>query len=241
MTLQSRNCIIFIFIHIWKNLFFWKTRFHCYINPKTVFQLHGIHVGGVLVCDDFRLHRYFRHDDFPREIPLHHLRWSGRIAFHDVPGHRHSGTKILFRVKVRSKKHESFLLLVKTPASYCLCRRYLQRALKVLFSFTEKFKVGVLQNFITKILNSIKVARWLALIWGEFVLLLVMGNRNFQMIMGGRKVELSPEEHIFASIQLFLDVIYIFWMLLSLFGNKWVCFLLLPDFFEYWVFNFSDD
>ncbi|KAI1723986.1 inhibitor of apoptosis-promoting bax1 domain-containing protein [Ditylenchus destructor] len=43
---------------------------------------------------------------------------------------------------------------------------------------------------------------------------------DVQMIMGGRKYEISPEDHIFASIQIFLDIIYIFWMLLSLFGSN---------------------
>lgn len=43
---------------------------------------------------------------------------------------------------------------------------------------------------------------------------------DIQMIMGGRKYEISPEDHIFAAIQVFLDIIYIFWMLLSLFGNN---------------------
>jgi len=43
---------------------------------------------------------------------------------------------------------------------------------------------------------------------------------DIQMIMGGRKYEISPEDHIFAAIQVFLDIIYIFWMLLSLFGSS---------------------
>ncbi|KJH52307.1 hypothetical protein DICVIV_01509 [Dictyocaulus viviparus] len=38
------------------------------------------------------------------------------------------------------------------------------------------------------------------------------------MLMGGRKYEISPEDHIFASVQIFLDIVYIFWMLLSLLG-----------------------
>uniref|UniRef100_A0A1I7ZQZ0 Protein lifeguard 1-like n=1 Tax=Steinernema glaseri TaxID=37863 RepID=A0A1I7ZQZ0_9BILA len=42
---------------------------------------------------------------------------------------------------------------------------------------------------------------------------------DIQMIMGGRKYEISPEDHIFAAIQIFLDIIYIFWMLLSLIGG----------------------
>lgn len=43
---------------------------------------------------------------------------------------------------------------------------------------------------------------------------------DIQMLMGGRKYEISPEDHIYAAIQIFLDIVYIFWMLLSLFGNK---------------------
>jgi len=43
---------------------------------------------------------------------------------------------------------------------------------------------------------------------------------DIQMIMGGRKYEISPEDHIFAAIQVFMDIIMIFWMLLSLFNNN---------------------
>jgi FtsH-binding integral membrane protein len=39
-----------------------------------------------------------------------------------------------------------------------------------------------------------------------------------QMLMGGKKHELDPEEYIFAATQLFLDIIYIFWMILQLLG-----------------------
>ncbi|CAI4223533.1 unnamed protein product [Auanema sp. JU1783] len=43
---------------------------------------------------------------------------------------------------------------------------------------------------------------------------------DIQMLMGGRKYEISPEDHIFAAVQIFLDIVYIFWMLLSLFGSS---------------------
>ena len=43
---------------------------------------------------------------------------------------------------------------------------------------------------------------------------------DIQMIMGGRQYEISPEDHIFAAIQVFLDIVYIFWMLLQLLGNN---------------------
>uniref|UniRef100_A0A914HHK1 Uncharacterized protein n=1 Tax=Globodera rostochiensis TaxID=31243 RepID=A0A914HHK1_GLORO len=43
---------------------------------------------------------------------------------------------------------------------------------------------------------------------------------DIQMIMGGRKYEISPEEHIFAAIILFMDIIQIFWFILSIFGDR---------------------
>ncbi|CAD6196121.1 unnamed protein product [Caenorhabditis auriculariae] len=43
---------------------------------------------------------------------------------------------------------------------------------------------------------------------------------DIQMLMGGRKFEISPEDHIFAAIQIFIDIIYIFWMILSLLGSS---------------------
>lgn len=40
------------------------------------------------------------------------------------------------------------------------------------------------------------------------------------MVIGGKKFEISPEDYVFAAIQLFLDIIYIFWMLLTLIGGS---------------------
>jgi len=42
---------------------------------------------------------------------------------------------------------------------------------------------------------------------------------DVQMIMGGRKYEVSPEDYIFAAIQVFMDIVYIFWMLLTIIGS----------------------
>lgn len=39
-----------------------------------------------------------------------------------------------------------------------------------------------------------------------------------QMIMGGRKHEISPEEYIYGAMQLYLDVMNLFMIFLSLFG-----------------------
>ncbi|XP_035208049.1 protein lifeguard 1-like [Stegodyphus dumicola] len=40
-----------------------------------------------------------------------------------------------------------------------------------------------------------------------------------QMLMGGKKHELSPEEHIFAAMQIYLDIVYIFMFLLMIMGS----------------------
>jgi FtsH-binding integral membrane protein len=65
-------------------------------------------------------------------------------------------------------------------------------------------------------------ARWLYLVYAGLAALLFMVYLaiDVQMIMGGRKYEISPEDYIFAAIQVFLDIIYIFWMLLSLIGGS---------------------
>ncbi|EDV20955.1 uncharacterized protein TRIADDRAFT_31200, partial [Trichoplax adhaerens] len=41
-----------------------------------------------------------------------------------------------------------------------------------------------------------------------------------QLIMGGRRYELDPEEYIFGALTLYTDIIYIFIFLLSIFGNS---------------------
>ncbi|CAF0774059.1 unnamed protein product [Rotaria sordida] len=41
-----------------------------------------------------------------------------------------------------------------------------------------------------------------------------------QLIMGGKRHEINPEDHVFASVMLYLDVIYIFMYILMLFGKR---------------------
>ncbi|EGT31738.1 hypothetical protein CAEBREN_16020 [Caenorhabditis brenneri] len=42
---------------------------------------------------------------------------------------------------------------------------------------------------------------------------------DVQLLMGGRKYELSPEDYIFAAMEIFLDILNIFLMLLNIFGR----------------------
>lgn len=41
-----------------------------------------------------------------------------------------------------------------------------------------------------------------------------------QLIMGGKRHEISAEDHIFATVMLYIDIVYIFMYLLSLLGNR---------------------
>jgi len=41
-----------------------------------------------------------------------------------------------------------------------------------------------------------------------------------QMLMGGKKYAISPEEHNLAALQLYVDVVYIFMALLGLGGGR---------------------
>ena len=41
-----------------------------------------------------------------------------------------------------------------------------------------------------------------------------------QRIIGGKSVEISPEEYVFASLQLYIDVVYLFLIILAMCGKS---------------------
>jgi len=41
-----------------------------------------------------------------------------------------------------------------------------------------------------------------------------------QLIVGGKRHEISAEDHVFASLMLYIDVVYIFIYILALFGQR---------------------
>ncbi|GMS98467.1 hypothetical protein PENTCL1PPCAC_20642, partial [Pristionchus entomophagus] len=64
--------------------------------------------------------------------------------------------------------------------------------------------------------------QWLYTIYSGLACLMFMAYLaiDVQMLMGNRKYSISPEDHIFAALQLFLDIVYIFWMILQCFGSR---------------------
>ena len=41
-----------------------------------------------------------------------------------------------------------------------------------------------------------------------------------QLLLGNKKYELSPEEYIYGALNLYIDIVYIFTFILSLFGGN---------------------
>ncbi|KAK6056525.1 hypothetical protein COOONC_05971 [Cooperia oncophora] len=62
--------------------------------------------------------------------------------------------------------------------------------------------------------------RWLHVAFSAIVCVLFMVHLalDIQMILGGRKYEISPEDYVFAALMLFIDIYEIFINLLNLFN-----------------------
>ncbi len=72
--------------------------------------------------------------------------------------------------------------------------------------------------------------RWYNVDWPVSLYLLSILLSQFlafdtQMLMGNKQYAISPEEYIFATLSLYLDIVYLFTFLLQLFGNgrEWAC------------------
>ncbi|CAN7939733.1 unnamed protein product, partial [Ixodes hexagonus] len=76
----------------------------------------------------------------------------------------------------------------------------------ILFGFLTIFTYNRIVNTIYSALGALLFMAFLAF--------------DTQMIMGGRKLELSPEEHIFAALQLYMDIVQLFLFLLRLVGRR---------------------
>ncbi|KAF7640169.1 hypothetical protein Mgra_00000613, partial [Meloidogyne graminicola] len=87
-------------------------------------------------------------------------------------------------------------------ATFCLAMFGFLLIIISIFSLNIKFLYVVYATF-----GALLFMVWLAI--------------DIQMIMGGgRQYEISPEEHIFAAIALFLDIVQIFWFILMIFGDR---------------------
>ncbi|XP_055938848.1 protein lifeguard 1-like [Argiope bruennichi] len=98
-----------------------------------------------------------------------------------------------------------------------------------LFSFHTKFDFTTCGGILCILLLILVLFGIIAIFVRERVMTLIYAGLgavvfmmylayDTQMLMGGKNVEISPEEYILAAIQLYIDVIYIFMFLLMLIG-----------------------
>lgn len=105
------------------------------------------------------------------------------------------------------------LFAIQTKIDFTMCSGMLFVLVMVLFFFGWSVMIVYFTIGFSYILHCV-YAGVAALV---FTLFLVYDT---QMIVGGRKHELSPEEYIYGALQLYIDVVYIFLIILSLFGSK---------------------
>jgi len=100
------------------------------------------------------------------------------------------------------------LFATQTKYDFTGCGVYLFVVLMILFIF------GIIAMFTRSNIMFTIYSAGIALVFSMYLVY------DTQMIIGGKKHELGPEEHIYGAMQLYLDVIYIFMALLSLFGSN---------------------
>lgn len=100
------------------------------------------------------------------------------------------------------------LFAIQTKFDFTLCSSFLFVAVLVLFVF------GIIAIFTRSSIVNLIYSALMALVFTLFL------AYDTQMIIGGRRHEMSPEEYIFGALQLYLDVVYIFIAILGIFGNS---------------------
>ncbi|CAK9832458.1 Protein lifeguard 1 [Anthophora retusa] len=119
---------------------------------------------------------------------------------------------------------EEVLLAVGITAAVCLAL--------TLFSFQTKFDFTVLNGALFVAMIVLLIFGVIAMIWHGRIITIVYASLgallfsiyliyDTQMIIGGgRKYEISPEEYIFATLNLYLDIINIFLYILTIIGSS---------------------
>ncbi|XP_041371514.1 protein lifeguard 2-like [Gigantopelta aegis] len=105
------------------------------------------------------------------------------------------------------------LFAIQTKIDFTMCAGFLFVLVMVLFFFGWSCLFIFYTVGYSAILDAV-YGGLAALVFGLFLVY------DTQMIMGGRKIELSPEEYIYGALQLYIDVVYLFLILLSCFGKS---------------------
>ncbi|KAL8618472.1 hypothetical protein ACOMHN_049889 [Nucella lapillus] len=105
------------------------------------------------------------------------------------------------------------IFAIQTKIDFTMCSGLLFALVMVLFFFGWACLITYYVWGYNSILNAVYAGLG-ALVFALFLIY------DTQMIIGGKKIELSPEEYIYGALQLYIDVVYIFLYLLALFGKS---------------------
>lgn len=105
------------------------------------------------------------------------------------------------------------LFAIQTKVDFTMCSGLLFALVMVLFFFGWACMITYYCWGYNHIMDTVYAGLG-ALVFALFLVY------DTQMIVGGRKHELSPEEYIYGALQLYIDVVYIFLFLLSLMGKN---------------------
>ncbi|XP_041371669.1 protein lifeguard 2-like isoform X2 [Gigantopelta aegis] len=105
------------------------------------------------------------------------------------------------------------LFAIQTKIDFTMCSGLLFVLVMVLFFFGWSSLIVYHTAGYNAILDAV-YGGLAALLFGLFLVY------DTQMIVGGRKIELSPEEYISGALQLYMDVVLLFLIILSCFGKS---------------------
>lgn len=130
-----------------------------------------------------------------------------------------------YMVGVISSFHETDVVLMAAGICAACCLAVSVFSIHTKFDFTSCagfLFVAVWALFLFGIMAIFTYNRILNTVYAVLGAILFMAFLAYdtQMLMGGRKYELSPEEHIFAALQLYMDIVQIFLFLLRILGKR---------------------
>lgn len=105
------------------------------------------------------------------------------------------------------------LFAIQTKIDFTMCSGLLFALVMVLFFFGW----SVMIVYFTVGYNYILDCVWGGLAALVFSLFLIYDT---QMVIGGKKHELDPEEYIYGALQIYIDIVYLFLIILSIFGKS---------------------
>ncbi|XP_059172602.1 protein lifeguard 2-like [Physella acuta] len=105
------------------------------------------------------------------------------------------------------------LFAIQTKIDFTMCSGLLFALVMVLFFFGWACLITYYAWGYSHIMNCV-YGGLAALVFGLFLIY------DTQQVMGGRKYELSAEEYIYGALQLYIDIVYIFIIILGFMGNS---------------------